>query len=96
MTVVFHPAAEAEFDKAIDYYEEREPGLGRDFAVEVHTAVQRALTYPKAWPVLEHEVRRALVQRFPYGVLYVEEPHGIFVLAVMNLHREPGYWKPRL
>ena len=35
MTVSFHPAAESELAGAVEYYEEREPGLGYDFAVEV-------------------------------------------------------------
>lgn len=95
MSFVFHPAAEAEFNKAIEYYEEIESGLGQDLAVEVYAAIQLALAYPKAWPVLDGEVRRTLVRRFPYGVLYSEEAQRIFILAVMNLHRDPEYWKSR-
>jgi hypothetical protein len=33
VTFLFHPEAEAEFNRAIDYYEEVEPGLGFDFAM---------------------------------------------------------------
>jgi len=43
MSIHFHPDAEAEFSAAIQYYENVEPGLGKDFAVEVYLAVQRAL-----------------------------------------------------
>ncbi|HRU71636.1 MAG TPA: type II toxin-antitoxin system RelE/ParE family toxin, partial [Kiritimatiellia bacterium] len=43
----------------------------------------------------DHEIHRCLVHRFPYGVLYSIESDGIFVLAVMNLHRDPDYWKRR-
>ena len=95
MNYSFHPEAEEEFNQAIDYYEETEPGLGYDFALEIYSAIQRAITFPKAWAVLEGEVRRSLVRRFPYGILYFEEEGEIFILAVMNLHREPGYWKNR-
>lgn len=70
MNFHFHPDAEAEFSKAIQYYEDVEPGLGQDFAVEVYSAVQRAIAYPRVWMVIEGEVRRSLVRRFPYGVLY--------------------------
>ncbi len=41
MTFSFHPEAEAEFNKAIDYYEEIESGLGFDFVIEVNSAIQR-------------------------------------------------------
>lgn len=95
MTYSFHPEAEEEFNKAIEYYEEIEPGLGYDFAVEVYSAIQRSVAFPKAWAVLEGEVRRSLVRRFPYGVLYSEEQEGLFIVAVMNLHRDPGHWKDR-
>lgn len=96
MSFRFHPDAEAELSEAIQYYEDVEPGLGQDFAVEVYSAVQRVIAYPRAWMVLEGEVRRALVRRFPYGVLYSEESDGILVVAVMHLHRAPGYWKERV
>ena len=95
MSFSFHPDAEKEFNEAIDYYEEIEPGLGYDFALEVHSTIKRTVDYPKAWAVLEGDVRRSLVRRFPYGVLYSEEKGGIFILAVMSLHRKPAYWKKR-
>lgn len=96
MSFRFHPDAEEELSEAIQYYEEVEPGLGLDFAVDVYSAIQRAVTYPRAWLLLEGEVRRSLTRRFPYGVLYAEEDNGILIIAVMHLHREPGYWKDRV
>jgi len=62
MNFHFHPDAEAELSEAIQYYEDVELGLGQDFAVEVYSAVQRAIDYPRAWMVLEGEVRRSLVR----------------------------------
>ena len=52
-------------------------------------------SYPGAWPVLEGDVRRSLVNRFPYGVLYSIEEERIYILAIMHLHRYPDYWKNR-
>lgn len=95
MSYSFHPEAENEFFQAIDYYESREEDLGFDFAMEVYAAIDRAVEYPKAWPVIDGEVRRCQTKRFPYGILYSEEANGIFILAVMHLHREPKYWKHR-
>ncbi|MFW5751753.1 MAG: hypothetical protein ACOCW8_00290 [bacterium] len=79
MSFVFHPDAEDE--------------LGR--AIEVYSAIQRAVAHPKAWSSLEGEIRRVLIRRFPYGVLYTEKKDGLFILAVMHLHRDPEYWKTR-
>jgi hypothetical protein len=96
MSFSFHPEAEWEFLEAINYYEEREDELGFDFALEVYSAIGRAVEHPNAWPILDGEVRRCQTKRFPYGVLYSVEKKGIFVLAVMHLHRDPDYWKHRL
>ena len=62
----------------------------------MYETIQRVLDFPKAWIILDGDVRRSLVKRFPYGVLYSEEPDGILILAVMNLHRAPDYWKHRV
>jgi hypothetical protein len=96
MNFSFHPEAEKELNEAIDYYEDIEPGLGYDFALEVHSTIGRSVDFPKAWAVLDGDVRRSLVKRFPNGVLYSEEKDGIFIVALMHLHRRPGYWKPRI
>ncbi len=95
MTFIFHPEAEAEFIASIDYYEDREAGLGYDFSTEVFAAIQGIVKYPDAWPAIEDEVRRCLVNRLPYSVLYSIEQNEIFVLAVMHLRRHPDYWKCR-
>ena len=95
MTYSFHPEADAEFQAAVATYEERQTGLGLDLALEVQTAIQNILAFPHAWPVMEGEIHRCLVHRFPYGILYAIEPAEISILAVMHLHRDPDYWKHR-
>lgn len=96
MEFVFHPQAEIELNKAIDHYCDIKPALGYDFALEVKAAIDRAVNVPLAWQVIEGDIRRSLVHRFPYGVLYSVEVNYIIVIAIMHLHREPGYWKARL
>ncbi len=95
MSFSFHPEAEKELNEAIDYYEEIESGLGLDFAIEVDSTIQRSVLLPKAWTVIDGDIRRSLVNRFPYGILYSQESNGIYIVAVMNLHRHPDYWKDR-
>ncbi len=95
MTFSFHPEAETEFLEAINYYENREFGLGYDFSIEVFATIQNIVIYPTAWPVIEEGARRCLVHRFPYGVIYSIEQKEIYILAVMHLRRHPDYWKNR-
>lgn len=96
MKYLLHPEAEAEFVQAIEYYEDCEEGLGYDFAVEVYSAIERTASYPKAWPIIEQDIRRSLIRRFPFGIVYAEEQEEILILAVMHLHRDPDYWKDRM
>ena len=96
MKYTFHPEAEAEFLDAIDYYKECEPGLGYDFAIEVHASIKSILSFPKAWPILEDDIRRCHTRRFPYGIVYSHDGDIIFILAVMDLRRAPDYWKDRV
>ena len=95
MNFRFHPEAEDEFVNAIEQYERMQDHLGYDFAVEVYSTIQRIIDFPEAWPSLHGNIRRSLVSRFPYGVLYSKENDHILILAVMHLHRDPDYWKSR-
>jgi len=54
------------------------------------------LSFPEAWPALGGSIRRCQTRRFPYGVIYAQDLHGILFPAVMHLHREPDYWKNRI
>jgi hypothetical protein len=49
MTYSFHPAARRELKEAIDRYEGRDAGLGYEYSVEVHNALQRIADFPEAW-----------------------------------------------
>jgi hypothetical protein len=37
-------------------------------------------------------IRRRLIRRFPYALLYRVKPTEVRILAVMNLKRRPAYW----
>jgi len=74
MKFCFHPKAEEEFDKAVEYYEACQAGLGLEFAEEVYLTIARAIQYPDAWSTMSKNTRRCLVNRFPYGIIYQVSP----------------------
>ena len=96
MKDLFHPEAEKEFQKSINYYEDCQEGLGYELAREIYNSRQSIMEYPNAWPLFEGNIRRCLIHRFPYGLLYYEEDKEIYILAIMHLNRDPDYWKTRL
>jgi plasmid stabilization system protein ParE len=95
MLISFHPEAIREYELAIDYYESCQLGLGKQLVQEVDASIKLILAFPKAWTELQTNIRRILVRRFPFGLLYIAKDNEIQVLAVMHLNRKPDYWKNR-
>jgi hypothetical protein len=62
---------------------------------EVDRCLQVIQEAPEAAAILRGTVRRRLLRRFPYALLYKIKPSGIRILAVMNLRRRPTYWLGR-
>ena len=96
MNVSYHPEAADEYEEAIAYYEDCQTGLGKQLSQEIDAAIKLILAFPTAWTMLEGEIRRILVRRFPFGLLYISRNDEIYILAVMNLNRNPNYWKERV
>lgn len=91
----FHRLAERELNEAAQFYDVEEPGLGASFLREIDRCLQSIEAHPEAGAILRGSVRRRLLRRFPYALLYKINPSGIRILAVMNLKRRPGYWVGR-
>jgi hypothetical protein len=91
----FVDEALAEFIAAASYYNEQVPGLGDAFVDEVEAGIGVVLNGPAVWRVIEDDVRRYLIKRFPYGIYYTIENDVIVIWAVKNLHRDPDYWQNR-
>ena len=92
MQVSFHRLAERELNEAARYYKLHSPKLGVAFLGEVERSAQAIVQYPKAGQRVLGSVRRRLLWRFPYALLYTVRPEMIRILAVMNLKRRPMYW----
>lgn len=92
MKVVFSALAAKELQDTREYYELEFAGLGERFVTEVKLAIERIVQYPTAWSVERGDVRRNILPRFPYKLLYSVEPDHIFVIAIAHQHRKPDYW----
>ena len=89
-------AAQAELDEAFNWYEAQQQHLGMQFLTEFDASIRRIFTYPKSYALFENEIRRCLIKRFPYGILYGIDAETIIIIAVAHLHRKPNYWLARL
>jgi len=91
-------AARIELDEAFEWYEMQHPGLGYDFAGEVDATIHRICLNPEAYARVDRDVKRALVKRFPYGVMfgYDQAAEMVMIVAIAHLHRRPSYWSDRI
>ena len=87
--------AELELLEATLWYESEREGLGFEFDAEVHATLDRVGTGPKQFPILSRDIRRAVVDRFPYGIFFVEFEDEISVIGIVHLHRDPEAWLSR-
>lgn len=95
--VRFHRQAEAELYDAAHYYEKQASGLGDAFLDEVWRSIERVLENPASAPFVSPNIRRKVLNRFPFNLLYrLEENSEIFVMAVMHQQRRPNYWQNRV
>ncbi len=95
MRVIFSKYAKLEFEDAGSFYELQQYGLGKSFKDEVKKAVLRIAEYPTAWSNESGEVRKYLLHKFPYKLLYSIESDHIFIIAIAHQHRKPNYWVER-
>jgi toxin ParE1/3/4 len=93
---VFHPFTEQELVEAVRFYESRAPGLGGDFIREVEHVLAQIAASPESGSVITGTIRRRLVRRFPFAILYQAGLKDVWIIAVMHLRRRPGYWRVRL
>jgi plasmid stabilization system protein ParE len=93
----FLALAETEIDDAADWYAVQDDGdqLSDDFLRELDRVVRLVHERPQAWTEIEPGVRRMVLRRFSYALIYVIKPQEILVLAVAHHSREPGYWQGR-
>jgi len=87
--------AEWEMVQAARYYESHVQNLGFDFLSEINRAVKSIEDQPEAAPIIKGLIRRRIIRRFPYAILYQIDPTEIVILAVMHQHRDPDYWHDR-
>ena len=96
MNVRFLSLANQEVADAVQWYDEKAEGLGREFLDELDRVVRLVRAYPLMATQIEEEIRRFLFTRFPYSLIYGIDQETIVVIAVAHQHREPRYWADRI
>lgn len=96
-SIEFRPEARVDFDEAADWYEDQSEGLRAKFVLSVDETLARIENSPLAFPVVEGTmIRRAIVNRFPYAILFAVVGDKIAIYSVFHMSRNPIIWRGRI
>jgi putative addiction module component (TIGR02574 family) len=87
-SVPLTPAQREELDRRLE-------GLGAEFVRCVDSCVELIRRHPEMGPVIHRQVRRAVIRRFPYSIMYLIDADVVVVIAIFHTARDPKVWKRR-
>jgi mRNA-degrading endonuclease RelE of RelBE toxin-antitoxin system len=93
--------ARAEAIEAAAWYDREKFGLGVQLLNEIEQALDRIENDPQGFPQWEFpsgpdDIRRYVLKRFPYVVLFTIQSDETTVIAISHGRRRPSYWRDRL
>ncbi len=95
MKVEFLEPAVIEFQDVIDFYNVQSAGLGEKFIKEIDNTIALIKSYPDSFSQFTNNTRKAVVNIFPFNIIYSILPDRILVIAIAHQHRRPNYWVNR-
>ncbi len=95
------PEAIDELVETAVWYRAQRPGLESEFLDEIERVLPLIESSPASFPRLldipaDLVIRRALLPRFPYALIFMDLGEHVRVLAVAHAKRRPGYWLDRV
>ncbi len=81
---------------AIGWYRSRSPSVAAEFRVVASEMIRQIIKAPQRWPKYLQGTRRFVLHRFPFSIIYLDDPDTVSIVAVAHNKRKPGYWKARL
>jgi len=86
MKIEYHPLTVDDLNTASFHYEQQQSGLSKIFLAEVYQAIERIQAHPFLY-VEVAGIRRILLKRFPYSILYRIVPSDCIRILVIRHHR---------
>jgi len=92
MNVEYHPAIEGELKDIIEYYNRCSQGLGTEFLDEFEQHILRISSMPTRWMIIEADIRRSLMKRFPYVIYFRALENDLLRITVVKHQRKHPYY----
>jgi len=80
---------------AAAWYRRADPRVARDFAAELRHSFEQLTAFPEGAQEILGGVRRRVMRRFPYSIVYSIRNDRIRILALAHDSRKPFYWADR-
>ena len=96
LPLLFRRVAQFELDEAVAWYENKRAGLGREFRIETDKHLRRIANQPQQFRQIRGQVRRVVLQRFPYSIYFLLEVDRVIVLAIFHARRAPQNLERRI
>ena len=90
---VFLPEAQAELVEAGAWYAAQAPGLELEFARAVDAIMAAIARFPDGFGLVEGDMRRAVLRRFPYQLIYFRDGDTIVIVSCWHHRRRPKHWR---
>jgi toxin ParE1/3/4 len=78
----FHPEAREEFRDAMRWYRARSIIASAEFRIAVSGAIRSVAQSPKPWPKYLQGTRQFVLHRFPFSIVYLDDPDLVTIVAV--------------
>lgn len=96
MNIILIPPSNEELNKAIDYFNDQQVGLGDKFYNEFIRTTELIAMFPETWKKVNEYTHKINMKRFPYIVLYVIDRNDILITCIAHQHRNPIYLIDRI
>lgn len=87
-------AAARDLHRAVEFYSRERPALGAEFMREFEEVSDLLADHPEIGSPIRRGVRKLLLKRFPYMLIYRVEPERVLILAVAQSAAAPRSLAP--
>ena len=87
--IVFKEQAKENIAIATQWYENRRVGLGNKLLKELNKAIEQLHKNPNIYQIRRKNIRLALLQQFPYLMVYEIIEKQVIIYNVLHTHRHP-------
>jgi hypothetical protein len=94
--VAYHRLGDNELSESAAFFESRREFLGEAFLDAIDATLAKIQNNSKLGHPGKFGTRSWKMKRFPFRVVYLEQPDRIWIVAIAHLSRKPNYWLERL